>query len=177
MKYVWKSCIVIFLFLLISCKGIQSYTDYDDQLNYDLFSSYSFYNDMETGLDDLEEKRIKSAIKENLATDSIFLNDKSPDFMINFYAEIFQQNHRHNLGISIGTYGSSVSGNIGSGIPINSTENILSITVEFAHPDNNELFWQGISEAKINLNSTPEEKRKQLDKMLKKLFKDFPPKQ
>ena len=176
MKYAKYCCFFIFIILLTSCGGIQSYVDYDEDLNYENFSSYNFYQDMETGVDDLEEKRIKSALKENLASDSIFLKNKNPDFKINFYAEIFQKDHRHNIGISIGTIGRNVSGNIGSGIPIHTTENILSITVEFAHPENNELFWQGISERKLNLKASPEERKKQLDKMIKKLFKDFPPK-
>src|SRR5699024_4380627 len=175
-----KSSSPLFIFFILilfsSCGSIQTYTDYDEEINYRNLTSFDFYKDMETGFDDLEEKRFKNALKEKLAVLQVEQTTKNPDFKVNFYSEIFQENHRHNIGVNIGTIGRNVSGNIGSRIPINTTKHILSITIEFAHPENNEMFWQGITEAKINPKSTPEEKKKQLEKMLKKLLKDFPPK-
>lgn len=164
------------LLLLTSCGGVKTYTDYDETLSYEHLKTFAFYDSMKTGMDDLDEKRLQSSLKETLIADGFEFNEEDPSFMINFYGESYEKKQRHNIGVNIGTYGRNVGGSIGSGIPINSSQNMLNITVEFAKPSNNELFWQGVAEGKLNHKSTPEERRAYFKKAVQKLLKSYPPK-
>lgn len=160
---------------LISCGGIQVYTDYDETLNYDQFHSYNFYKNLETNLDQLDEKRVVEALKGELKQKEFYLDSLQPDFRINVYSDQYKKNKQHNIGINIGTYGRHVGGSIGSGIPIRSSEQIISLTIEFADGKTNELFWQGVTESPISPNIRPEERSDLFKKMIKKVLKKYPP--
>ncbi|HLS29812.1 MAG TPA: DUF4136 domain-containing protein [Flavobacteriaceae bacterium] len=172
-----RANILIFfsLILFTSCGGVKTYTDYDETLDYNQFKTFDFYDPMETGLDDLDEKRLKTSLREVLAEEG-FEQQEDPDFMINFYSESYQKKRQHNIGVRVGTFGRNVGGSLGSGIPINSSENIINITVEFAETANNELFWQGVAEGKLSPKSAPEERRAYFKKAIQKLLKSYPPK-
>jgi len=167
------------LFLLIgltSCSGLQTFTDYDETLDFEELNSFEFFDPLESGMDELDEKRFKSAVADILQEKEVNLSEENPDFKINFYLEAYQKNHQHNIGLSVGTYGRSVSGSVGSGIPIRRTTSRMSITVEFVHYHNHELFWQGVVDAKANLGLNPEERTAYFKKLAKKLLKNYPPK-
>lgn len=168
--------VVFGLIFLTSCGGLKTYTDYDETLDYKNLQSFDFYDRMKTGLDELDEKRFNSSLIEVLEEKDFIQKENKPSFLINFYSETYLKKRQHNIGVSIGTYGRNVGGSLGSGIPIKTSENILSITVEFVHPDTNELFWQGIAEGKLNPKNTPQERTAYFKKMIQKLLKDYPPK-
>lgn len=164
------------LILFTSCGGVKTFTDYDENLNYSQLKTFDFYDPMETGMDDLDEKRLKKSLKEVLTEEGFEQTGTNPSFMINFYSESYEKKRQHNIGVRIGTFGRNVGGSIGSGIPIKSSENMMVITVEFAKPRNNELYWQGVAEGKLSPKSTPEERSTYFKKAVQKLLKSYPPK-
>lgn len=167
--------LIIFSFcLLTSCAGIQTYVDYDEEVDFQSYQTYSYYGEMETGLEELEENRLFQILDEALQ-DKGYSPSESADFYINFYSDRFQKTSQHNIGLSIGTIGRNVSGQVGSGIPINSTQNIQSITLEIVDASAQILVWQGIVEAKAPDHYAPEKKKAYLKKQIQKLLKQFPP--
>lgn len=173
MKFL-KILLLFALILLSSCAGIQTYVDYDEEIDYQAYKSYTYYTEMETGLDELEEKRMFQVLDEIFQEKGYHSSD-SADFKVNLYTEQFQKTSRHNIGLSVGTIGHHVSGHVGSGIPINSTQNMRSITIEIADASTDILVWQGIVEAKAPDHYTPKKKKAFLKKQIQKLLKQFPP--
>lgn len=165
-----------FLFIVLlfsSCGSIQVYTDYDENISWEEMKSYDFYEDMETGLNDLDEKRVFAALEKELENRN-FTTSNQPDFRINLYTEAYQKHSQNIIGLNVGTYGNHVGGQIGSGIPINSTADMLRITVEFANASTHELFWQGIVEDKMKPNESPKDREARLTQMIKKLMAKYP---
>lgn len=162
------------VFTLVGCNSVKTYTDYEVTTIFKDYSTFGFYEEMDTGFNELDEKRVASLLTKNL--EEIDLKaDGEIDFMVNFYADTHDDIQRHNMHIGIGAIGGSVAGNIGSGIPLDSHRKILSLTVEFVDAQTNQLFWQGIAEAKWKPNLTPEERVKFFETLITKLLKDYPP--
>lgn len=170
-RFLFLSLILVFS----SCAGIQTYVDYDEEIAYDQYKTFDYFTELETGLEDLDEARVLRILDEEIEKKGFSKSDQ-PDFYINLYSESFKKRNQHNIGLSIGTYGRNVGGQIGSGIPINSTQNMLSLIIEIVDAEQNILVWQGIVDAKVAENYTPEKKKAYFQKQIKKLLKEFPPK-
>lgn len=175
MKSTLSLFVILLVFSLTSCSSLKTYTDYDETLDLNQFKEFSFYEDMKTGMDDLDEKRFRAVLEEELIQKG-FKKSEHPSFRIYFYSKSYEKKNRHNIGVSIGTFGRHVSGRVGSGIPITSTDHIQTVTVEFADAKTNTLFWQGVSEENMNRATNPQQKRALYQKMVKKLLKKYPPK-
>lgn len=170
-----KIAVLILLIALGACQSFKVYTDYDERMDFKEFSRFNFYPDMETGLDSLDHKRFSEALKNQLETQDMHFSS-DPEFEVNFYAETHREENRHRIGISIGTYGNHVGGNIGSGIPIGSRKDVLSVTVEFIDAQTHNLFWQTVVEARLKQKMTPEQRRDFFYKIAQKALADYPPK-
>ena len=95
---------VIFLFsilLLTSCGGPKAYFDYDQKANFNQFESYNFYDQMETGLNELDEDRMIQALNTGLSKRG-FTSSATPDFKINFYTEVFEKQSNSSVGLGVG---------------------------------------------------------------------------
>lgn len=165
---------MLFCFALLSCGGIKTYTDYDETAEFDQYTSFDFYEDMETGLDTLDQKRFTAALTDALKEKGL-KNKATPDFKINYYSDFFKNEDQHNINIGMGTIGSHVGGNISSGIPLRFKEYIISLTIEFVDAETDELYWQAIGEGKFNPNMPPEKRTEFFKKLAKKAVKDYPP--
>lgn len=162
------------VFTLAGCNSIKTYTDYEVTTTFKDYSSFGFYEEMDTGFNELDEKRVASLLTKTMEEMDL-KSGREIDFRINFYAETHEDIQRHNMHIGIGAIGGNVAGNIGSGIPLDSHRKIISLTVEFVDAQTDRLFWQGIVEAKWKPNLTPEERLKFFEKLITKLLKDYPP--
>lgn len=171
-KYSFLLCFIV---VAMACGGIKTYQDYDETVNFAQYRNFEFYEDMETGLSDLDEKRFKSAI-DSVLEEKDFSNDDNPDFKINLYSETYQKDNRSALGIGLGTIGHNVSGNINSGVPIGRLDDMLSLTIEFVDAESNNLFWQGVVEGKFNKSTAGEDRKKIINEMAEKALGHFPPK-
>lgn len=165
--------LIPFLFL-VSCGSIETTNDYDENINFKQYRSFSFYEDMDTGLNQLEEKRFSRALDSTLQIKG-FTHAEKADLKINYYGEFYQQISRNNLNIGIGTYGANVGGNVASGIPIDSKKNKLSLTVEIIDAQKNQLIWQGVVDTKYNAKATAEKRSALFQKLAEKVLESFPP--
>lgn len=172
-----KAIVPLFcLLLLVSCNAPKAYFDYDENIDFDQFNSYQFYEDMETGLTKLDESRYEAALKSAMQEQN--LNESAtPDFKVNIYVKSFQKQNNNTIGIGLGAGGGAVGGGVSGGIPIGGVKNYLSLTVEFANADDNELFWQAVVEAKFDPEMNPEERKEFFQEIAEKAIEKYPPKQ
>jgi hypothetical protein len=64
----------------------------------------------------------------------------------------------------------------GTGSITTSTVNVGTLVVDFFDPAANKLIWRGQGTKTLNPNSNPEKNQERLEKGVKKVLKNFPPK-
>ncbi|WP_283641526.1 DUF4136 domain-containing protein [Mesonia mobilis] len=168
---------VIFLFsilLLTSCGGPKAYFDYDQKVNFDQFESYNFYDQMETGLNELDEDRMIQALNTGLSKRG-FTSSATPDFKINFYTEVFEKQSNSSVGLGVGGGGGVVGGGVSGGIPVGGSRLYMSITIEFTNAVDDELYWQAVVEHQFNQDASPEERMYFFTEVVEKALENYPP--
>ena len=77
-----KAFIILLLSLsIVSCGSVKVQNDYDKTVNFESYKTYNYYKDMNTGLSELDNKRLFSMLEEGLAQKGITKSD-NPDFLI-----------------------------------------------------------------------------------------------
>ena len=163
--------LVIFgLVLILSSCGPKVYIDYDTESNFEKYQSYNFYDPSNSGLNELDNERVMSAVEEQL--DSINRKQKLiPDFSIEFFVRKYVKNQPHNVGVSLG----GGVGGIGGSVPVNSKKEMISLTINFADALTDELFWQAVIEAEYNTDMKPQEKKVFYKNLVKEALANYPP--
>lgn len=169
---------IIFLtvlsFSLLSCGGPKAFYDYDEQVNFDNYQSFSFFEEMKSGLRPLDEERLEKALQNQLKENG-FTSTQTPDFKVNFYADFYSERSNNTIGIGIGGGGGHVGGGVSGGIPIGGVKTFMSLTIEFVKANNNELFWQAVVESRFEKDAKPEERTEYFMEIVQKALEAYPP--
>jgi hypothetical protein len=159
--------------LLVSC-GAAVTVDYDEQIDFSQYQSYNYFPDIESGLNQLDDKRIMQA------TDSIlqsrgFVKSETPQILINFFAKEFLSNSRNTIGIGIGSGGRNVGVGVSGGIPIGGKVINQSLTVDFINASNDALVWQAMVDGEFKEKANPAQREAYYLNVLAKALKKYPP--
>ena len=167
----------IFLFFLItSCGTIVNY-DYEESTDFTQYKTYGYFDDMQTGLSELDTKRIKRAIDAKLTTMGLTRSDE-PDFYIDILSQEVMNRNNSSVGVGAGGGGGGGFGGVSVGIPIGGNQNTRQIIIDFVDKAKNErLFWQAVSESTYRRNASPEQREETFVKLVEKIFSGYPPKQ
>ena len=156
-------------FILISC-GPKVYIDYDTNTDFEEYKAYNFYDPSNSGLNELDNKRIMDAIEIQL--DSLKKEQKViPDFSIEFFVDKFVKNQPHNVGVSLG----GGVGGLGGSVPVNSKKEMIALTINFADALTDELFWQVVVEAEFDTEMKPHEKKAYYRDLVREALSKYPP--
>ncbi len=170
-----KKIIVLFFgMVLMSCSSTKVFTDYDKDANLKSYKTYNYFLSDNTGLSELDEKRVIEAI-DSLLPQKGFPQKTIPDFNVNFYAEFFTVNNQSSIGVGLGGGGGRVGGGVSGGIPINTSKDMIALTIEFVDALNKELFWQAVVETKVKPKQTPTQRQTFFNMIIKKALEKYPP--
>lgn len=170
-----KQIIVPILFLLlISCGTAVNY-DYEKSTDFSQYKTYNFFTDIESGLNELEERRLYLAIDTKLQSMG-FKKSETPSFNIDIKTQELIDTNRNTIGVGLGGIGRSVGGGVSVGIPIGSTRMSRNIFIEFVDDSKSGLFWQAIVEDRYSQKTTPEKREAELKVLVEKVFSRYPPK-
>lgn len=167
--------LVLIVLLLVSCASIKVNYDYDENTDFSLYKTYNYYSDIKTGLSELDTKRLFNALDEALQNQGFTLSD-SPDFFIDIQSSEYQETNRNSVGLGVGGSGRNVGGGISIGIPVKQDNVNRIIQFDFVDESGIGLFWQAVSESSFNPKATPEQRNAQLQSIVEKVLKGFPPK-
>ena len=165
-----------FIVLVTSCAPIYVNYDYEKQHDFAKYKTYNYYSDLETGLSELDTKRLLSLMDEALKSKG-FTISSYPDFFINITSSEFQESQNSTVGVGVGGSGRNVGGGISIGIPIGNQNVNRQIVFDFIDENGNGLFWQAISESSFNLNAKPEQREARLKAIVDKVLAGYPPKE
>lgn len=164
-----------FTLLLVSCNAVRVNYDYDKDTNFSNYTTYNYYPDVITGLSDLDNKRLFTAIDQNMAAKGILLSEE-PDFLINIQGRSSQMPRNNSVGVGLGGGGRGLGGGISMGIPVGQPGLELEIQFDFVDSQKRTLFWQGISQGPFNESLTPVAREQKLKQIVDKVFSKYPPK-
>jgi len=166
---------LLIAFLLVSC-GVKVNYDYEKATDFNSYKSYNYFDDMTTGLSELDTKRLIRAIDAKLETMGL-ARSKNPDFFIDIKSENFQNRNNNNVGVGVGGGRGGLGGGLSVGIPIGQNKATREISIEFVDDTKTGMFWQAITESSYTDNATPEKRVEQFEAIVEKVFLNYPPKQ
>lgn len=170
-----KKLQLLFLTFLLSCSSAKVVTDYNEGTDFSKYKSFGFYEDNGENLNEFDIKRITDAIYHHL-TNSAYSQSKTPGFFIYFDTKITENVSRNSIGIGVGRGGRNGGFGISGGIPIGGKKVNEQLIIKFIDANTNLLFWEGSFSDVVKQNRKPEERKKQLEKVVLKILNEFPPK-
>ena len=164
----------ILAFLIISCAPIRVDYDYDKSTNFNTYKTYQYYADMETGLSELDTKRLLNALDAKMAAKGFSVSE-NPDFFIDIKSAEYRAPQRQTVGVGVGGSGRNVGGGISIGLPVGQANINRQITIDFVDETKKQLFWQALSETSFNPKATPEKREARLIAIVEKVLFAYPP--
>ncbi|GGD29396.1 DUF4136 domain-containing protein [Hyunsoonleella pacifica] len=164
---------VMIVFTIISCAPIYVNYDYDKAVDFSKYKTYQYFGDMETGLSELDTKRLLDAIDGKLKANGFTISE-TPDFLIDIKSEEFRNVQQETVGVGVGGGGGNVGGGISIGLPIGQSKMTRQLIFDFVDASNKQLFWQAKSESSYNPRATPIKREEQFIAIVEKVFKKYP---
>lgn len=158
--------------ILISC-GASVAVDYDKDIDFSKYTTYSFYPNIKSGLNELDDKRI-IRIADSLLHLRGFVQSENPDFYINFFARESVSNSRNTIGLGLGTGGRNLGVGVSGGIPIGGKSVNQQLTMDFIDVAKDDLIWQAVSDGDFKEKSMPSEKENYYIKVINKMLNKYP---
>jgi len=162
------------LVVLSSCGVARVNYDYDSKTDFSSYSTFNYYADMETGLSELDEKRLMDALDATLGEKG-YMFAEEPDLFINIKSTVFQSQGGNNVGVGLGGGGGNVGGGVSIGIPVGGPKLTRELQIDFVDANKDMLIWQAISESPFREGDTPQEKAEKLRAVVDKIFSKYPP--
>lgn len=166
--------LILLLLVITSCNAPKVAYDYDDQISYNQFRSYSLYPELESGLSMLDEKRLLEAIDIVMQQKGV-APSASPDLYLNIYTEEYVERNRNNLGVGISGGRRGLGVGISGGIPVGGPKQYLIIYFDLIDVQKDQLIWQAEVSRKFNDNASPDKRRQWFQKVVEKAFSKYPP--
>jgi hypothetical protein len=167
---------ILIICLLLSSCGASITIDYDKEIDFSDFTSYQFYSNIDSGVNELDTKRIMKAIETSLGNRGLKRTDYCR-FYIDFYASEYLTESRNTLGIGVGGRGDNVGVGVSGGIPIGGRLINQRLTIDVVDASHGqELVWQAVIDGEIKEKATPEQKEAYYYSVIEKALQKFPPK-
>ena len=165
---------ILLFFLVLSCASIRVNYDYERATDFSKYKTYNYYSNINSGLSELDTKRLLDALDSGFQAKGITLSD-TPDFYVDIKSSEYQEVQNSSVGVGVGGTGGNVGGGISVGIPIGQSNFNRIIQFDFVDENGLGLFWQATSESSFSPNSTPEQKETMFKAIVAKVLEGFPP--
>ena len=159
--------------ILFSCNAIQVNYDYDKEVDFSNYTTYNYYPDLQTGLSELDTKRLLDAVDAEMEAKGIQLTEE-PDFFINIESNSFEKPRNNSVGVGLGGGGGNVGGGVSVGIPVGRPNMERRIRFDFVDNEKDMLFWQAVSQSPFKENVSPEVRDEKLRDWRPKFLPNIP---
>ncbi len=160
------------LALVVSCaSGPTISTDYNPATNFARYSSFGFKS-TEQIADPIVESRIRNAITAALTSRGWTRNDQDPSIWIVAHVSLSEQTqlYTYNAGWGYGwRWGGGPSTTMVEKIPVG------TILIDLVDARDNQMVWRGTASKTLKEKASPEERQRNLNEAMGKLFANFPP--
>ncbi|MEW6684544.1 MAG: DUF4136 domain-containing protein [Nitrospirota bacterium] len=170
--------IVALCLVLISCAGLVVESDYDPAFDFSRLKTYDWAPPpADRSIDDLTEKRLRSAVNSELQAKGYALSQDAPDFVIAMLVTTETTTAGSvgvgaSVGIPVGRGTISVGG--GKSEPRIKEEGTL--VLDFRDAQSQSVIWKGSASAALHPSSSPEAQQDRIKRAVAELLAKFPPK-
>ncbi|MBT8320270.1 MAG: DUF4136 domain-containing protein [Eudoraea sp.] len=164
----------IVLILLASCGAVRVNYDYSQGTDFAIYSSYNYYPDMDTGLSQLDTRRLLKAVDSVMQIQGLSISQE-PDFYINIHSTLYRDAPSSSVGVGMGGTGGNVGGGISVGVPLGGSGISREIVFDFVDAEQDALFWQAVSNSNYRENASPSTRERVLREVVDKVFAKYPP--
>ncbi len=162
-------------FFFFSCSAIKVDYDYDPQVDFDDYTTYNVYNDMDTGLSGLEEKRMLRALDAALKQKGILFSEEA-DLLVDIKRGLYRSQPNNTVGVGLGGTGRNLGGGINVGIPVGGAKLQQELQFNLVDAKRDQLIWEAKSSSPYDESESPAMKDQRWQQLLAKVFEKFPPK-
>ena len=170
------------LILLTGCSSITVSTDYDADVDFDDFKTYTWLpapankQDDPRIKNDLLESRIHQAVDNQLAALGFRkLDDGDVDCYVNYYISLEKELDVVTIGDYYG-YDPYWRHRRGMGpTTIVQEVDVGTLMIDILESKKKGLIWRGTAQALVDTSSTPEQRTKKINTAVSKIFSNFPP--
>ena len=148
--------------------------DFDRNTDFSSYTTYNYFSELETGLNQLDEKRLMNALDITLQSKGLMFSEE-PDIFINIKSSIFRAQQSNAVGVGLGG-GRNVGGGVSIGIPVGGPKLKRQLQIDFVDKKKDLLVWQAVSDSPFKEQSTPIEKEQKMQELVIKIFDKYPPK-
>jgi len=166
--------ILLVVVSVISCSTVSVNYDFDKNVDFSNYSTYNYYPEMQTGLSDLDSKRLFNAIDSTMQMRGILLSEE-PDFYINIQSKSYVIPNNSTVGVGIGGTSGNVGGGVSIGVPVGGSNLERELIFDLVDSQKDALFWQAISLSNFSENNSPGAREKKLYEIVAKVFSKYPP--
>ena len=157
--------------------------DYDKTANFAAFKTYAHKDGTKVG-QPLIDSRIVAAIDAELAAKGFTKTEAKPDVFVVYHIAFDKQkditSFSSGYGGGYGPYGWGWGGGwAGGGTTTTQVRDILigTLVIDIADAAKGQLAWRGMGTKEVNTQASPEKRDKSINNAVKKIFKNYPPKQ
>ncbi len=169
-----RICVYLMLLVGLSCSTVRVTYDYDKATDFSNYQTYTYLPEMQTGLSELDDKRLLQAIDSAMQLKGIMYSEE-PDFFINIQSREIRNASGNSVGVGVGGTGGNIGGGVSIGLPIGSPKMDREIIFDLVDSKKDELFWQAVSETTFKDIGTPDEREAKLREIVTKVFSAYPP--
>jgi Domain of unknown function (DUF4136) len=154
--------------------------DYDKSANFAGFKTYAHKEGTKVG-QPLVDDRIVAAIDAQLAAKGLTKAESDPDVFVVYHIAFDKQKdistYSSGYGGGYGPYGWGWGG--GMGTSTTQVRDILigTLVIDIADAKQSKLAWRGMATKEVKTQASPEKRDKSINDAMKKIFKNYPPKQ
>jgi len=153
------------------CSSISANYDYDTDADFSRLRKYGWHAPKKVGdLTDIDRKRIRAVVTEELGAKGMVFDEHAADFRIAMHGgtktrvRVIDSGYRYSSGPWWG----------GHGVDVYQYEE-GTLILDIVDAKSNELIWRGTATGVVNPDATPEQKEKQIREAVTKVLAHFPP--
>ena len=156
--------------------------DFDKSATFAAFKTFAHKDGTKVG-QELIDQRIVTAIDTQLGEKGLMRSDASPDLFVVYHVAFDKQKDISTFstgyGGGYGPYGWGWGGMGGMSSSTTQVRDILigTLVIDIADAKQGKLVWRGMGVKEVNTTASPEKRDKSINNAVKKIFKNYPPKQ
>ncbi len=156
--------------------------DYDKSATFATYKTYAHKDGTKVG-QELIDERIVAAIDAQMALKGFTKSEASPDVFVVYHVAFDKQKdistYSSGYAGGYGAYGWGYGGGWGGGTTTTQVRDILvgTLVVDLADAKKGQLAWRGMAVKEVQTQAKPEKRDKSINEAMKKIFKNYPPKQ
>ena len=164
-------CLVLGSGFPLAKAGVE--VEWDRKVDFSGFKTYAWMKGTEAP-SPLTEKRIHTAVEDELKARSLTLAEEAPDFQIVTHASSSTSERLDVNGFGYAGYGYTQWQDFGPAVMNIRDSSHGTLVVDILDGESGRLIWRGVASENLGIDSNPEKVGKKVFSLVKQMFRKFP---